>query len=267
MSLAPATGYADHPVVDEGDGPAVVFLHGAPDHRTEWDEVIVRLREGYRCLAPDLPGFGDAGPPPIGYDFSIDAQVRWFDAWLTEIVGDAPITLVAHDIGAIMGAAWATMHPERVRQLVVMSTILWSGHLWRGIPRVWGSRVLGPLFMAILNRPAYRLAFRKDFPTVPPHQADRMYRGLSPTARRSLLRHFRAMTAPDYFQAWESRLATVHEKVPLTVLWGADDPLLSMSDAARFGVASTILEACSHWIPLERPWAVAAAVEALGAET
>ncbi|MEM7801144.1 MAG: alpha/beta fold hydrolase, partial [Chloroflexota bacterium] len=48
----------DVPRIDEGGGSPVVFLHEAPDHKNEWLGVIKALKHDYRCIAPDLPGFG-----------------------------------------------------------------------------------------------------------------------------------------------------------------------------------------------------------------
>jgi pimeloyl-ACP methyl ester carboxylesterase len=50
-------------LVEEGSGPPILFLHGNPDSADMWRAVIVSLREQFRCLAPDLPGFGRSSAP------------------------------------------------------------------------------------------------------------------------------------------------------------------------------------------------------------
>ena len=51
-------------VQDEGEGPAVVLLHGFPDSHALWrNQVPALLDAGYRVVAPDLPGFGESTRP------------------------------------------------------------------------------------------------------------------------------------------------------------------------------------------------------------
>ena len=83
--------------LDEGDGPPVVFVHGEPTWSFLWRRVLVPVRDaGYRCIAPDLPGFGRSDKPTdIGwysYDRHTAALISLLDALN---VSDA--TIVVHD--------------------------------------------------------------------------------------------------------------------------------------------------------------------------
>ena len=58
-------------VVDEGptDAPALIFLHGFPESHRTWRHQIAHFRDRYRCIAPDLPGYGGSSPiagEPVG---------------------------------------------------------------------------------------------------------------------------------------------------------------------------------------------------------
>src|SRR3954464_1703044 len=55
--------------VDEGSGPPLLMLHGNPTWSFTWREVIKGGRDRYRCIAPDLPGFG-LSRAPSGYEFT-----------------------------------------------------------------------------------------------------------------------------------------------------------------------------------------------------
>lgn len=106
--------------LEEGDGQAVVLLHGFPEDSRSWKRQLpVLAKAGYRAIAPDLRGY-HLSPKPKGID----------DYAITEIVGDvaaliekigAPVHVVAHDWGAF--AAWflAMMRPELVRKLVILN--------------------------------------------------------------------------------------------------------------------------------------------------
>lgn len=240
-------------VIDTGSGPIVVMLHGAPDHKDEWRDLIALLSTDNRCIALDLPGMGHFGAVPAGYDYSPRAQADWFEAWRQRTLGDEPFTLVAHDIGAIMAASWAALHPDPAQRVIVSNTVLSADHEWVGITRIWASPLLGPLFMATLIGPAFRYAFGKDFPGVRADQIRSMYAGLTRTARRSLLEFYRRLTRPEFFADIAPDLAQLPERCDLTTVWGQDDKLIDPAEADRIGGRVVRLEGCGHWVPLERP--------------
>ncbi len=113
--------------IDEGDGEPVVFLHGEPTWSFLWRNVIVPVRDaGYRCIAPDLPGFGRSDKPvDIGW-YSYDRHTQSVAALLDELaIRDA--TLVVHDWGGPIGLRVAVERPEHVGRIVVLDTGLFTG--------------------------------------------------------------------------------------------------------------------------------------------
>ena len=100
-----------------------VFLHGNPTSSYLWRNVIPHLRDtGWRCLAPDLPGFGDSGPSGTGgYRFADHS--RHLDAWFDALDLDR-VLLVLHDWGSGLGFEWARRHAERVLGIAYMEAIL-----------------------------------------------------------------------------------------------------------------------------------------------
>lgn len=240
-------------MIDEGAGLVVVMLHGAPDHKESWRGVIDRLKGDHRCISLDLPGMGHFGPVPLGYDYSPRAQADWFEGWRKDALGYQPFTLLAHDIGAIMAASWAAYHAPQGQRLILSNTVLSADHEWVGITRVWASPILGPLFMALLNGPAFRFAFGRDFPAVTPEQIRSIYAGMTPTARKSLLAFYRRLTRPDFFHEAAAALAALSSRTDLTMVWGQDDTLIDPAEADRIGGQVIRLDGCGHWVPLERP--------------
>ena len=114
--------------LDEGDGPPVVFVHGEPTWSFLWRKVIVPVRDaGYRCIAPDLPGFGRSDKPiDIGW-YTYDRHTEALTALLEELdLRDA--TIVVHDWGGPIGLRAAVEHPERIARLVILDTGLFTGH-------------------------------------------------------------------------------------------------------------------------------------------
>ena len=91
-------------VLESGSGPPVVFLHGNPDNADEWLAAIALLSDRYRCIAPDLPGYGEAPEPPKSFDYGVAAQVAFLDAVLAAVGVSEKLILVVHDIVSVVGA-------------------------------------------------------------------------------------------------------------------------------------------------------------------
>jgi haloalkane dehalogenase len=114
--------------IDEGDGPPVVFFHGEPTWSFLWRNVIPPVRDaGYRCVAPDLAGFGRSDKPTdidwYSYDRHCAIAARLFDSL---DLRDA--TIVVHDWGGPIGLRIAVEQPERVARMVILDTGLFTGH-------------------------------------------------------------------------------------------------------------------------------------------
>jgi haloalkane dehalogenase len=114
--------------LDIGDGPPVVFMHGEPTWSFLWRKVIPPVRDaGYRCIAPDLPGFGRSDKPLeldwYSYDRHTDAVADLF-----EHLDLREATIVVHDWGGMLGLRVAVEHPEYVARVVVLDTGLATGH-------------------------------------------------------------------------------------------------------------------------------------------
>ena len=113
--------------IDEGQGPPVVFFHGEPTWSFLWRTVIPPVRDaGFRCLAPDQPGFGRSDKPVELDWYSYDRHTAAAGSLLEDLdLRDA--TVVVHDWGGPIGLRLAVEHPERIARLVLMDTALFTG--------------------------------------------------------------------------------------------------------------------------------------------
>ena len=114
--------------LDEGEGPPVVFFHGEPTWSYLWRKVIPPVRDaGFRCIAPDLAGFGRSDKP-IDLDwYSYDRHTESMAGLLDHLdLRDA--TIVVHDWGGIIGLRLAVEHPDRIARMVILDTGLFTGH-------------------------------------------------------------------------------------------------------------------------------------------
>ena len=104
-----------------GAGEPVVLLHGFPETSNAWRKVMPALAQHYTVLAPDLRGFGDSDRPDHAYDKRTVAE----DVHqLVHHLGLGPIHLVSHDVGMMVGYAYASAYPAEVKRLVLMEAAL-----------------------------------------------------------------------------------------------------------------------------------------------
>ena len=248
-------------IVERGTGAPTLLLHGIFDSADTWGGVIERLQPGYRCLAPDLPGFGYSGEP-ADFDCTLPRLAQFIDHLIDALAIREPVNLVGYDIGATYGLAWAVTHPAKVRRLAILNANFFSDYKWHPFARLWRIPVVGEIVMAGLTESGFARAMLSGAPQVPPEKAREATRLVTPAAKRMALRHYRALDSA-VFRGWEDRLLDITREVPTIVCWGDQDPVIAPSVAERFGAREVHhFAANSHWLPLEAPDALAARLDA-----
>lgn len=127
-----------------GTGPAVVLLHGFGDTGDMWVPLASVLMKDHTVIVPDLRGMGLSSHPESGYRKV--AQGRDL-AGILDRLGVKDVTLVTHDIGNMVGYAFAAQFPARTAKWVVMDAPLpglghWDDQLKN--PKVWHFNFRGP---------------------------------------------------------------------------------------------------------------------------
>lgn len=115
--------------IDEGDGEPVLLVHGEPTWGFLWRKVMEPLLEtGYRCIVPDLPGFGRSDKPVDDTWYTYDRHTAALVSLIEEL-DLTGMTLVCHDWGGPIGLRAASIEvPERFSRLVAMDTGLFTGY-------------------------------------------------------------------------------------------------------------------------------------------
>ncbi len=109
--------------LDEGAGEPLVMLHGNPTWSFYWRHLVAGLSPSYRTIVPDHVGCGLSDKPGDElYEYVLDRRVDDLELLLDNLGVTRDITLVVHDWGGMIGLAFATRHPERVKRLVVLNT-------------------------------------------------------------------------------------------------------------------------------------------------
>ncbi len=102
--------------LDEGEGAPVVFIHGEPTWSFLWRKVIPPVRDaGFRCIAPDLAGFGRSDKPTDIDFYTYDRHVE-LAATLLEDLDLRGATIVVHDWGGPIGLRLAVEQRERIER-------------------------------------------------------------------------------------------------------------------------------------------------------
>jgi pimeloyl-ACP methyl ester carboxylesterase len=109
--------------LDEGEGEPLVMLHGNPTWSFYFRHLVAGLSPSYRTIVPDHVGCGLSDKPDDDrYEYVLERRVDDVELLLEKLGVTKDITLVLHDWGGMIGLAFATRHPERVKRLVILNT-------------------------------------------------------------------------------------------------------------------------------------------------
>ncbi|WP_319945402.1 alpha/beta fold hydrolase [Nocardia macrotermitis] len=225
--------------IDEGAGPALLFLHGNPTWSFLWREVITALRGEFRCIAPDYPGFGlsTAGP---GYRYLPEEHAEVV-AGFADALGLEQVTLVGQDWGGPIGLAVAQRRPGMFTRLVLANTWAWpvNGSLYfEAFARLLG----GPPGRALIRR--FNLLVNTFIPTGhrrrTPTAAEMTHyrRALDTPERRrsSAILPSRVVASRQFFTELETGLPALAH-LPTLIVWGAADLAFRRQERERLQAA------------------------------
>jgi pimeloyl-ACP methyl ester carboxylesterase len=127
-----------------GEGPAVLLLHGYGETGDMWAPLAAQLARNHTVIVPDLRGLGLSSRPAGGYDKKTQAEDV---AGVLDKLKIDKVDLVTHDIGNMVGYAFAAQHPERVKKFVIIDAPLPGIGPWDDIIRshaLWHFSFYGP---------------------------------------------------------------------------------------------------------------------------
>jgi haloalkane dehalogenase len=240
--------------LDVGEGPPVVLVHGEPTWSFLWRHVVGVVRDaGYRCIAPDLPGFGRSDKPiDLGW-YTYDRHVASVLALVDEL-DLRGATVVVHDWGGPIGLRVAVERPERIARVVVLDTGLFTGHqpmndAWMAF-RAFVERTEDLPVGLLVRRACLRdpgdeviAAYDAPFPNAASKAGARAFPLILPltpdapgaSAGQRVLEALRGDTRPKLF------------------LWAESDPVLPLETGRRFAAAlggeiDHVIAGASHFL-------------------
>ena len=258
-----------------GDGPALLFLHGFPTHSYDWHRQVAALSDRHACIALDFLGFGLSDKPRLAYSVFDQADVTE-DA--CRALGVTEATVVSHDYGDTVHQV--LLHRQRegrlpfriARGVFLNGGVLPGEHRPLPIQRALASRTLGPLLSEAVTGRAVRRSLDRIFGErkITDDAFAALWSGMTrrggTTISWRLLRYMRERPA----HADLLTRALTETDVPLSFLWGPDDPISGAHVLDALGRLMPDLDAealpgVGHYPQLEAPEAVAAHIAARAA--
>jgi len=248
--------------LDEGakDAPVVLLFHGEPSWNYLYRKMVpVLVAAGFRCLAPDLIGFGKSDKPDDVAFYTYDRHMSWLKQW-RDAVAPEPVALFCQDWGGLLGLRMVGEEPDRFTCVVASNTFLPIGGApspaflaWREFAKSSLDFQIGKLLQSATTteRSAAEIAaYDAPFPDEPSKAGARAFPQLVPVED--------GMDGIAQNQAaWEGLGA--FDK-PFLTLFGEDDPitgglaphLIDRIKGAE-GMPHAMLSTCGHFCQEDRP--------------
>jgi pimeloyl-ACP methyl ester carboxylesterase len=241
-------------VLEGGDGPPVVLLHGPGEFAAKWMRVIPELVKTHRVVAPDLPGHGASDVN--GGHLDGERMAAWLGELIERTCPSRP-ALVGHVLGGAIAARFAIDHPDRLRVLVLVDS-LGLGR-FRPSPR-FALGLIG--FQARPTERTYNRFMRQcsfDLDGLREQMGERwepfvaynleLARG---PGAKAVGRMLRELGLPRIPPAELARIA-----VPTALIWGRQDRAsrlrIAEAASARYGWPLHVIENCADDPPRDQP--------------
>jgi haloalkane dehalogenase len=219
--------------LDVGEGAPVVMIHGEPAWSFIWRKAIPPIRDaGYRCVVPDLAGWGRSDKPIDPSWHSLERHVELTGSLLEEL-DLRDVSLVVHDFGGPIGLTLALAHPARIARIVILDTAIdpreaWMNESWvrvREFIEETEDLPVGELMRATcLHDPGDDViaAYEAPFPVRESGGA----RGLIMSVPRKDDKSA-AVAAEAFYEALR------RDQRPMLILWGESDAFLTLASGQR----------------------------------
>lgn len=253
-----------------GQGPAAILLHGYGETGDMWAPLAAELAHDHTVIAPDLRGMGLSSRPAYGYDKRTQGGDM---AGLLVELGIARADLITHDIGNMVGYAFAAQYPHRVTRFVVMDAPLPGIGPWEEIlkhPLLWHFRFGGPDMERLVagRERIYLDRFWNEFSADPKSfgEASREHYARLYAQPGAMHAGFSQFAAFDQ-DVIDNRAFLARGKLDMPVLAVGGEKSFGSTMAVVMRAAATdvdelVVSASGHWLMEEQPIATVAAVRA-----
>lgn len=253
--------------IDEGQGETILFVHGTPSWSFEFRNIIKNLKTNFRCVAFDHIGFG-LSDKPEQYDYSTQNHSKTLEKFVLEKKLDN-ITLVVHDFGGPIGLNFAILHPEKIRNLVILNSWLWSSKDnpdFIKLSKILKSPLLPFLYRYLNFSPKFILPKSFGDHKLPARLLKQYTKPFEDKTQRNGALAFAKslLNDQDWFEELWNKRHTISTK-PTLFIWGVKDPVIKPHYLDKFisgfTNSKTIrLETSGHFPQEEQPEIVAKSI-------
>ena len=254
--------------IDEGEGPVFLALHGNPSWSFLYRHILMGLRDRFRCIALDYPGFG-LSTAPSGYGYTAAEHSCVVEGLLTYLRLDG-ITMMVHDWGGPIGLSVAVRHPGWFRAFVIGNTWGWPVRDDKATERF--SKILGsdvPGGFLVKRADVFTKVFlRGGVKRKKLSKAEiAMYKRPHPTPESRVPVHVmprEILAAHELLSEVEQGLPSIAQ-LPALIVWGDRDPAFKERQRLRWESTfsnhrTVILAGASHFIQEDAPDEIVAAI-------
>jgi pimeloyl-ACP methyl ester carboxylesterase len=253
-----------------GKGPAVVLLHGYGETGDMWAPLAAELMPNHTVIIPDLRGMGLSSQPASGYDKKTQAGDV---AGVLDALKIAKADLVTHDIGNMVGYAFAAQYPERVTKFVLMDAPIPGVGPWDEVlknPLLWHFRFGGPDMERLVagRERIYLDRFWNEFSADPQKFSEESREHYAKLYARPGAMHagFAQFAAFDQ-DARDNQMLLAKGKLTMPLLAIGGEKSFGPMMAAIMRIAATdvhelTIPDAGHWLMEEQPEATVSAVRA-----
>ncbi|MFN6944266.1 MAG: alpha/beta fold hydrolase [Cytophagaceae bacterium] len=214
--------------IDEGQGETVLFVHGTPSWSFDFRNIIKNLKINFRCVAFDHIGFGLSDKPEV-YDYSTQNHNKTLEKFILEKQLEN-ITLVVHDFGGPIGLSYAIEHPEKIKNLVILNSWLWSSKDdpdFVKMSKILKSPLLPFLYRYLNFSPRFILPRSFGDHKLPNHIKRQFTKPFKNKRQRNGTLAFARslLNDQDWFEDLWNKRQTISTK-PTLFIWGLKDPVI-----------------------------------------
>jgi len=221
--------------VEQGSGPAALFIHGFPLNGFAWRGTLDDLAPEHRCIAPDLMGLGYTEIKPE-QDLGFDQQAAMIAAFMDRL-GLSQVDLVGNDSGASISQVFAARYPSRLRSLTLTNCEvhdLWPNAMLKAVFDQFADPSIVTGMKTMLEAPAVaRQAFASVYENAEriPDEAFKTYFEplLSSDDRSNSMRRFLSLGNLKVLTSIAPQLREL--KVPTLIVWGEADTAFDLKSA------------------------------------
>ncbi len=244
-----------------GKGPAVLLLHGYGETGDMWAPLATDLMRDHTVIVPDLRGMGLSARPSSGYDKKTQGADM---AGMLDALKIGQVDLVTHDIGNMVGYAFAAQHRDRIKRFVLMDAPLPGIGPWDEIlknPLLWHFRFGGPDMERLVagRERIYLDRFWNEFSATPAKfsEASRQHYAQLYAAPGAMHAGFAQFAAFDQDVIDDKAfLAQGKLTMPILAIGGEKSFGPTMAAVMRFAatdVSEGIVPNAGHWLMEEQP--------------